>query len=148
MGTVLVALDDSEGSERVAGFVNRFFDKTRHEVLAISVASRPVSWIPPATPHGWIYGWDSRVTTETDTARVAAAEARAGRIIADAGIAEDEAIVDVGDPAVVILEAADARDVDVIVVGSHHKGLIERLVFGSVSRDLVKESTRPLLLVP
>jgi nucleotide-binding universal stress UspA family protein len=33
-------------------------------------------------------------------------------------------------------------------VGSNHKGFFERLVFGSVSDQILKDTDRPVLLVP
>jgi nucleotide-binding universal stress UspA family protein len=52
----------------------------------------------------------------------------------------------VGRPTAAILEAA--RDgVDLVVVGSRHRGLIKRLLFGSVSAELVVEAPCDVLVV-
>ena len=52
----------------------------------------------------------------------------------------------VGHPAVGILDAA--RDgADLVVVGSRHRGLIKRLLFGSVSAEVVVEAPCDVLVV-
>ena len=53
-----------------------------------------------------------------------------------------------GFPASTILEDADANDVDMIVVGRRHHGRLERFLVGDVASDIVKHSTRQVLLVP
>ncbi len=52
----------------------------------------------------------------------------------------------VGDPAAAILDAA--RDgADLVVVGSRHRGLIKRLLFGSVSAEVVVDAPCDVLVV-
>lgn len=52
----------------------------------------------------------------------------------------------VGQPAAAILDAA--RDgADLVVVGSRHRGLVKRLLFGSVSAELVVEAPCDVLVV-
>jgi len=46
-----------------------------------------------------------------------------------------------------VLEAGDDHDVDVIVVGSHDKGWLDRLLTGSVSEGIVRGAHRPVLVV-
>jgi nucleotide-binding universal stress UspA family protein len=52
----------------------------------------------------------------------------------------------IGQPAAAILDAA--RDgADLVVVGSRHRGLIKRLLFGSVSAELVVKAPCDVLVV-
>lgn len=53
-----------------------------------------------------------------------------------------------GDPAATILEDADEHDVDLIAMGKHHRGALERLLMGSTPEHVLRESTRPVLLFP
>lgn len=53
-----------------------------------------------------------------------------------------------GDPAETIVAAAEAEAVDVIVVGSHGRGRLGRLVLGSTSERVVEDGTRPVVIVP
>jgi nucleotide-binding universal stress UspA family protein len=52
----------------------------------------------------------------------------------------------VGDPAAAILDTARDR-ADLVVVGSRHRGLIKRLLFRSVSAELVVEAPCDVLVV-
>jgi len=53
-----------------------------------------------------------------------------------------------GDPAEMIMAASDAEDVDVIVLGSHHRGRLGRLVLGSTSARISRDAGRRVLVVP
>jgi len=53
-----------------------------------------------------------------------------------------------GHPAVKILEVADRLDVDLIVMGTHGKGVLEYALLGSVAEKVLKKSTRPVFVVP
>jgi nucleotide-binding universal stress UspA family protein len=47
-----------------------------------------------------------------------------------------------------ILREADARDADLIVMGTHGHGAMYNLLVGSVTEGVLKHSRRPVLLVP
>ena len=53
-----------------------------------------------------------------------------------------------GSPAATILDVADSRNVDMIVMGSHTHGVLENLFIGSVADKVVNRTTKPVLLVP
>src|SRR2546422_1030776 len=53
-----------------------------------------------------------------------------------------------GDPGDAILEAARAESADMIVLGSHGRGPIGRLLLGSVSQHVVRHATVPVVVVP
>ena len=52
-----------------------------------------------------------------------------------------------GDPAESILAAAGAEGVDMIVLGSHGRGPIGRLLLGSVSQEVVRQAPVPVVVV-
>jgi nucleotide-binding universal stress UspA family protein len=52
-----------------------------------------------------------------------------------------------GDPARVIATEASRQKADLVVVGSGHKSLVERLLFGSVSTDVLHRSPTDVLVV-
>jgi len=58
-----------------------------------------------------------------------------------------ETIVEVGDAKEMICEAAEMKNVDLLVLGSHSRGPIQRLFLGSVSNYCVHHSKRPVLVV-
>jgi nucleotide-binding universal stress UspA family protein len=53
-----------------------------------------------------------------------------------------------GDPAETILSASESENVDVIVLGSHDRGRLGRLVLGSISARVSKEAHCRVLVVP
>ncbi|MCL8207043.1 MAG: universal stress protein [Actinomycetia bacterium] len=51
-----------------------------------------------------------------------------------------------GHPATEICRVADQLDADVIIVGSHGRGALERTFIGSVSRAVLNQTRRPVLV--
>jgi nucleotide-binding universal stress UspA family protein len=47
-----------------------------------------------------------------------------------------------------ILEEADDIDADMIIVGSHGRGMMYNIFIGSVSKEILKNSKRPVLIIP
>ncbi|MCG7993108.1 MAG: universal stress protein [Candidatus Thiodiazotropha lotti] len=47
-----------------------------------------------------------------------------------------------------ILQEAEKLQAEIIVVGSHGKGLVKELIYGSTSNQLVRRAEIPILLVP
>ena len=56
--------------------------------------------------------------------------------------------VAIGHPVIKILETADRLDVDLIVMGTHGKGIIEQAFLGSVAEKVLKKSKRPVFVIP
>jgi nucleotide-binding universal stress UspA family protein len=52
-----------------------------------------------------------------------------------------------GDPGAVVIDAAEAEGADVIVVGSHARGPVGRLLLGSVSSYVVDHAKRTVVVV-
>ena len=52
-----------------------------------------------------------------------------------------------GDPGESIVSAAEAEDVDLVVVGTHGRGTIGRLLLGSVSEHVVRNAPCPVLVI-
>ena len=58
----------------------------------------------------------------------------------------DEIVVTQGDAVDCILAEADARQVDLIVMGYHPRGRLEEAIVGSVSRSVLRRRTSPLVM--
>ncbi len=54
-------------------------------------------------------------------------------------------VVDIGDPAEVILEKESSYDL--LIMGSHRKGLIEKILVGSTAEKVARYTKRPLLVM-
>lgn len=53
-----------------------------------------------------------------------------------------------GDFADVIVETADVVEANIIVMGTHSRRWLEKIVMGSVTEKVMKLSRRPILLIP
>jgi len=60
----------------------------------------------------------------------------------------DEIIVKSGKPEAIILDQADKRNCDIIVMGSHGQGALAHLLIGSTARRVLRHTRKPVFLVP
>jgi len=161
MRRVLVAIDGSEATHRVVAFVNDFFrgDGGADDVEVIGVNVGLAGTVPPTgfvIPDGAMFGmaypwyydrpsaeWAEITARDDDEARREAAA-----VVAQSGLEDAQALGRLGEPADTIVRVADEQDVDLIVVGDNHRGALQRLLAPSTSREVVKRSERPVLVVP
>jgi nucleotide-binding universal stress UspA family protein len=155
MQEILVALDGGQTSKRVTDFVNRFFADLDVSITAVNVDRFPLAWGPQPLSPGLAYPWPSAgglwppaAAPTRSPGLEAAAVDTAERRVESSGLHADDHVVRTGeDVADTIRRIAAERDVDLIVVGSNHKGFLERLASPSVSTDLAKAAPRPVLIV-
>lgn len=151
---VLVAADKSEHAVVAADVARRLFgDEAEYLLLSVAPMPRPngfaAGWgagISMTTPLG--AGWaDGALSTTSLESLEGTAELHAAAVGDHAAVERIEPMGDVGEPATCILSAAQARDVDLIVVGWHHRSWWSRLLVPSVSRAVVRSSRIPVLVV-
>ena len=151
MTTVLIAADDSDDAVATARFAGELFgDDATYYVIHVGRFLVPgMAW---GTPYPVVGGammfpsmWDA--TSGDGCSAEAAAEERAADVASQAEVPDASALGDAGDPATAILRAGRENGADVIVVGSHDRSWFSRLLEPSVSDQLVKESTIPVLVV-
>jgi nucleotide-binding universal stress UspA family protein len=147
MTKVLIALDDSDQSVHAARVAHDLFGDGA-EYLAVSVAAQPVAWVEPGIGWGGVYAWSSSYAMPEDgTTWQELASDTAQGAADEAGVHPTRVVGDVGDPVRAVLDAAEDHGADVIVVGSHDKGWLDRLLTGSVSEGIVRGAHRPVLVV-
>lgn len=150
MRHILVAVDDSEASARVAEFVNGFFDALDVTITAMNVSRAPLP-SPYAIDPGGVFAWPYSSSTPLpigDEHAEAIVSEEAEDVVESSGVQAAHRVVELGgDVADTIRRVAVELDVDIIVVGSSHKTLFERLVSPSVSSDLAKAAPTPVLVV-
>jgi nucleotide-binding universal stress UspA family protein len=133
---VLLGTDLGQATELAT---DRAFDVAHRygaELLVVSV-------IEPVNPRQQIGNeirWDQIRDRRHDAAQALVARGRALGITVSF-------LVWTGDPGESIVAAAGAENVDLIVVGTHGRGTIKRLLLGSVSEHVVRNAPCPVLVV-
>lgn len=142
---ILIALDESPVSARAAREAVRLFSGPDAEFLVINVTRFPRMWAGAGagaygmvTPLAMDPAWpdDDGAAQDNLVDRAEAAE-----------LPDAEALTATGDPVRLVCIAAEDNEVDVIVVGSHDKSVLRRLVDPSVAAGIVRETYRPVLVV-
>jgi universal stress protein A len=114
---------------------------------ALSIAPRErvhlAHVLPVAGGLAWAVGGSA-----PDAARVEGARHRMQRELTEHGFdpAGHPLHVRVGAPGPEICELADRIGAGLIIIGSHGRGGLEKLILGSVAYDVVRNSRRPVLL--
>lgn len=137
---ILCAVDFSEGSPRVAEYAATLAAATKAEILCVYIAPSLAEYVGFNVPQ-------------------AALDTFVGDVVASAGTTMDDfvtahfqgvsakGIVLAGYPAEEILAAAAEHGVDMIVMGTHGRTGIDRIIFGSVAENVVKSALCPVLTV-
>ena len=151
---ILVAADASEHAAFAAGVAQRLFGaEAEYFVLSVAPMPAPMGWAaawgtaaPMAAPLVAASAEDPLSTVSLETLEHDAA--RHAATVSERSLVERiEPIGEVGEPAKCILEAAQTRDVDLIVIGFHQRSWLSRLLAPSVSRRVMHDSEIPVLVV-
>jgi nucleotide-binding universal stress UspA family protein len=139
MKRILIAVDGSPASGEAAAFGVELAIEQNAEVIFVHVA--PGTDVYPAMSFGMV-GAVPHTPNEHDWWPLDDAAALA----ANHGLDARTALL-AGDTVDEIVAYADSLDVDLIVVGSRGHGAVATALLGSVSRGILRESTRPVLVV-
>ena len=137
---VLVPVDGSEQSDRACELV---FEEFREATLVLLHVINPVEAgytgkvSLPSASEEWYEQQRERATEYIDDIEEHAA---------DYGIETDRA-VEVGKPTRTIVEFAADNDIDHIVMGSHGREGVSRILLGSVAETIVRRSPVPVTVV-
>ncbi|MBV0923213.1 universal stress protein [Halomicroarcula limicola] len=137
---VLVAFDGSPLSERALTYaIETFPDASITSIYVInpidSVIDVEAGGLPVA--EDWYENAKEEATRTHEAAAALAAERNTGI----------DTVTEVGKPARAILECADDRDVDQIVMGSHGRSGIDRALLGSVAETVTRRARIPVTIV-
>jgi nucleotide-binding universal stress UspA family protein len=137
MKTILIATDGSPGARAAVAEGLDFAEETDADVLFVAIRQ------PSLQVLGDPY-WQQSLSNELARLRPALQEAVEE---ADSrGISADYDLLE-GDPGERILELARSRDVDLIVIGSRGLGAVASVILGSVSKRVLHDADRPVLVV-
>ena len=143
---VLIATDGSDFAIDAAKRAASVLDQSA-QITVISVVPLPV--IPATAP---VTGLDAgpivtpEATEELDHALHEEAQAALTRTVSALGRPAEHMLV-MGDPADELCRVAKEGHFDVVALGSHGKGLMKRMVLGSVSHHVLQHAPCPVLVV-
>jgi nucleotide-binding universal stress UspA family protein len=137
MATIVVGTDGSKGSEAALSEAVDLAKRLDAKLVVVAAAA-PVSDLLG----GSVY--QARVSEHMNRAREALDAAR--RIVVTAGVEAEYEIFE-GDAAEELAKIAESRDADLVVVGTRGLGALAGSLLGSVSSELVRRSSRPVVVV-
>jgi len=138
---LLVAIDDSDQCSAAASLAHDLAKAAAGELIFCSVAPTSNVSAMAAT-----YGYDPTPIATDLRADAAALASRYAESARHDGI-RYQTLVAEGDPAEEILEMADAVHASLIVIGTHGRRGLRRLVVGSVAEAVVRDSRVPVAVV-
>ncbi|MDZ7676077.1 MAG: universal stress protein [Acidimicrobiales bacterium] len=137
-GVIVVGVDGSAGSLDALRWALPFAAATDQQVAVVNVEAAPTTKPPPSQD-------TSRASSDAD--RTAWLRELSDEALDGASDAVDVVIAS-GDTSEEILGEAATRDASTIVVGARGLGAIRGHLLGSVSRQCLRQSTRPVVVVP
>ena len=139
---LLVAVDLSPASDRVVQAASQVAGAMRAEVVVIHCAAPEPEFVGyDAGPEGMRDHIAAQTRQEHTAVQEIATRLRAAGINATALLVR-------GPTVETTLKEAERLDVDLVVVGSHGRGAVSRLLVGSYSEGILRNSPGPVLVVP
>lgn len=146
MTTVLLATDGSPiAIKAVATAVGLLGTERRYITLAVvPPAFVPTASVSPMETHPTLV--DSELERELEDEQAAESAHDEDELDQAIGIATEH-LVEVGEPGPTICDVATRVGADIIVVGSHGHGWLQRVLIGSVSTHVLHHAPCPVLVV-
>jgi nucleotide-binding universal stress UspA family protein len=145
--TIVVGYDGTQPAEHAlarAAALAKAFDSSL--VVADVAAPEPLQALPGAFGIAPYYVGTAEQGIRTDKALWQRHRAKVESFLAESGVTHEFAGV-VGEPAEEIVDVAERRHADLIVVGTREPGFLERLLGGSVSQGVARRAHCDVLIV-
>ncbi|MFH1139775.1 MAG: universal stress protein [Pseudomonadota bacterium] len=138
---ILFPVDLSESSEKIAPFVKELAAKLKADIYLLFVARRLQGYGLLYVPHPNIKQFEEDLTK----GGIRKLKEFVEIVFEDRRPLSAEVVA--GEPSEVIIEYAVSKGIDVIVMGTHGRKGLDRILFGSVAEHVVKNSPIPVLTV-
>ncbi len=137
---ILLPVDLSEVSPKLVPYVKEVAAKFDAEVHLLFVARIMQHFTSIYVPHPSVNKFETEI--------IEGAEKKLQEFVKEhfAGSSPKAKVV-LGDAAEEILSYAEAEGIDLIIIGTHGRKGLERIIFGSVAERVVKKSPVPVLTV-
>jgi nucleotide-binding universal stress UspA family protein len=151
MKKVLIALDYNPTAQKVAEIGFDLVKGTNAEITLMHVIGNPVYY--SSTIYEPIMGFGGYIDTDFLTPRINEGLKKASydflaksrHHLGDANI---KTIVAEGDTAQAIIDTAKEMKADLVIVGSHSKQWLEKILMGSVAEKVLHENAFAVLVIP
>ena len=148
MNKILIALDYNPTAEKVAEVGFSLAKSMNAEVVLLHVLSTPANYVTiydPIMGFGGFTNLDAQPDIEYLTKTALGFLENVKTHLGDSTITT---IVKDGLYADVILETAHLSRVDIIIIGSHSKKWLEKILVGSTTERILHDTNIPILIVP
>jgi len=138
---ILVPVDESDHAEAATRFAGDSFPEATvvlFHVINPAEAGYSAQASVPSFSEEWFEEQQSRAEQRFDELETVAREHGTGEI---------ERVVEVGRPTATIVDYADENDIGQIVMGSHGRSGMSRILLGSVAETVVRRATVPVTVV-
>lgn len=132
---IMICHDGSQRSQDALEKTVALFKAQKPEIFLITVVEEPLD--ATSMEEQSFEKWKSRREEELK---------KAAKWVAEHGLDVD-AILAIGDPRKMILEAAANKNPDMLVVARRGTGILDKMVLGSVSAYLVRHAECPVLVM-
>ena len=138
---ILFPIDFSDVSPVIVPWVLNMAEKFASEIHLLFVARGLAYYSSVYVSYVSIEGFEQEVVKGSETTM----EEFISKHFADYGNCKGKVII--GDPAEEILNYAENEDIDIIIIPTHGRKGIEKILFGSVARRVIKMSPVPVLSI-
>lgn len=142
---IITGIDGTQGSVHVLAEALRFASQQKAALLVVSVLIPVPETLGPGPGFGDTVGLSMTLKT-----RAQAALSRAKDLFILAGVEGETRLIDAFDRdiAVVLLDEAARWKADLIVLGTHSRHGLERLLLGSTTVSCLRATHVPILVIP
>ena len=159
MKTIVVGYDGSDAAERALRRASEIAEAFSARLVVVSVSGlapvpaleKTAELAPPAVagpiPAGGTVPLPQPVPPAPEPEELARRQLERAQLSLAGHKVETEYVVELGDPAERLLEVAEQRDADLVVVGSREHGFLDRLLARPVDEAVARRSERDVLLV-
>jgi len=142
---ILVPVDFSEITNSVIRLAKRIAEANDSEVILFHTVS-PAFYIPyPESISVEII--DLKLLEDIERKTKSEAEEKLKGLIEALKPVKSRYIVEVGDAREAILDVEEKEDVDLVIMASHSKGLVEKVLIGSTAEKVARHSIKPILIL-
>ncbi len=138
---ILVAVDFSDHAKRALDYGAELARTFGSQLIVGHVVAKPdfLSQIPP--------GGEGYFPPNAQEIAADEAKQECEQWLRQVAVKDAKAVVVSGTPFVEIIKLARAEDVDLIIVGTHGRGVIAHALLGSVAEKVVQKASCPVLTV-